>query len=141
MRKIFLILVIYFACSLNVTAQTDTMHSTSARVYILRATGFGGTLVNFRAWINDSVICRLANNHYSIHDIKPGTYTFYATSFDKYKMKENGFEMQVEAGKTYYLRMVMKKRIFDSFLYIQDITAHSATPVILKCKQEKDCGK
>ena len=90
--KIFLVLVIYFACSLQVAAQTDTMHSTSARVYILRATGFGGTLVNFRAWINDSVICRLANNHYSIHDIKPGTYTFYATSFDKYKMKENGFE-------------------------------------------------
>jgi hypothetical protein len=139
MKKIVITLLICFACNLQLTAQSDTTHPSSAQIYILRATGFGGSLVNFRSWVNDFVICKLANNHYSVHHIKPGTYTFYATSFDTYKMQQNGFEMQVEAGKTYYLRMVIKKRMFDSFLYLQDITENSATSVLSKCKHQEDC--
>lgn len=139
MKRIVITLLIFFVCNLKLIAQSDTMDRSLARIYILRATGFGGSLVNFRAWVNDSVMCKLANNRYSVHTIRPGTYTFYATSFDTYKMKENGFEMQVEAGKTYYFRMVVKKRMFDSFLYLQEITENSATSIISKSKQQRDC--
>lgn len=135
-----LFLTAVLACYGSIKAQNDSTNALPAKVYFIRATGFGGSMVKFRAWVNGEVICRLGNNHYSVHNIKPGNYTFHATSFDKYKMNENGFEMQVEAGKTYYLRMVIKKRAFESYIYIQEITENSATPLLEKCKEEDDCG-
>lgn len=137
--KYFFLTVIICIGSLSLSAQDTTANAGTAKVYIIRSTGFGGSAVKFRAWVNDSLICKLPNNYYSIHTIAPGSYTFHATSFDKYKMQENGFEIQLEAGKTYYFKIAIKKRAFDSYIYLQEITENSAAPLIEKCKKEVEC--
>jgi len=142
MKKQFLLLLI-IACPFVLLAQNDTTQaaSSTAKIYFIRETGFAGSAINFRAKINDSIVCKMSNKRYSIHDIAPGTYTFYVTTWDMPNNKKNGMELQVEAGKSYYLRMVLKQRFFENVIYYQEITENSAAPLLAKCKLEKDCSR
>ena len=56
------------------------------------------------------------------------------------KNKKNGLDLEVEAGKTYYLRMVIKQKFFENIIYYQEITENSAAPLLAKCKLEENCG-
>lgn len=140
MKKIFALLAAVTGVSTAVIAQADSAKPATAKVYFIRETGFVGSLINFRAKINDSVVCKMSNKRYSIHEIAPGTHTFYLTTWDMPKNKKNGLELEVEAGKTYYLRMVIKQRFFENVMYYQEITENSAAPLLEKCKLEENCG-
>jgi len=140
MKKKIAFIAATMLLSATVIAQADTVKPAAATIYFIRETGFVGTLVNFRAKINDSVVCKMSNKKYSIHQIAPGNYTFYLTTWDMPKNKKNGLELEVEAGKTYYLRMVIKQKFFENVLYYQEITENSAAPLLAKCKLEENCG-
>lgn len=125
--------------SKNVLAQNDSLISTS-KIYIIRATGLDGTLVNFRVLIDDEVYCKISNNRYSVINIRPGRYTFYVTSWAKPKKKKPlGLELEVEKGKTYYLRIVIKDLYYKDPYYFEEITYNSAAPLLEKYKEDTDC--
>ena len=140
MKKAIAFIVAGILISSTIVAQADTAKPATAKVYFIRETGFVGSLINFRAKINDSVVCKMSNKRYSIHDIAPGNYTFYLTTWDMPKNKKNGLDLEVEAGKTYYLRMVIKQKFFENIIYYQEITENSAAPLLAKCKLEENCG-
>lgn len=141
MKKIifFLICILFICLTHDVYAQNDSLRST-AKIYIIRATGFDGTLVNFRVLIDDELYCKISNNRYSIINIRPGKYTFYVTSWAKpRKKKPLGLELEVEKGKTYYLRMVIKDLYYKDPYYFEEITYNSALPLLEKYKEDTDC--
>jgi hypothetical protein len=114
----------------------------TAKVYLIRATGHTGSLVNFRTMIDNVVYCKLKNNRYAVVNIKPGMHNFYVTSWDMPKANEKlGLQIPIEAGKTYYLRMVLKKRFFESQMYFEEITQNSAAPLLTKYTEDPDCTK
>lgn len=141
MKKIILLFICILSIFLedDVYAQNDTLRST-AKIYIIRATGHDGSLVNFRVLIDDELYCKIANNRYSIISIRPGKYTFYVTSWAKPKKKKPlGLELEVERGKTYYLRMVIKDLYYKDPYYFEEITSNSALPLLEKYKEDIDC--
>ena len=116
--------------------------SAMAKVYIIRATGHTGSLVNFRTMIDSVLFCKLKNNRYAVINVKPGTHSFFVTSWDMPKTREKlGLEIPMEAGKTYYLRMVLKQRFFENQIYFEEITENSAAPLLAKYKEDSDCKK
>jgi hypothetical protein len=125
----------------------DTINSPSAspamaKVYIIRATGHTGSLINFRTMIDDVMYCKLKNNRYAVVNIKPGTHKFFVTSWDMPKTREKlGLEVPIEAGKTYYLRMMLKQRFFENQIYFEEITQNSAAPLLAKYTEDSDCKK
>jgi hypothetical protein len=135
-KRIHFLVFSFFTCLTDIYAQNDTSNST-AKVYLIRGTGLQGCLTNFRVLINDSVYCKLANNRYSILDIKPGQYTFYVTTWDAPRKRiKQGLEMPLDAGKTYYLRLVIKVKFGEITNYFEEITGNSAKLLLAKYKLE-----
>ena len=134
----FLLSLVLFAV-MPAAAQTDSSKR-PAKVYLIRATGHSGSLTNMRAVVDDATNCRLKNNRYSIIYLQPGTHRFYATTFIAPRAKEAlNVEVPMEAGKTYYLRMVRKLRTFKEELFFEEITANSAALYLEKLKEDTDC--
>ena len=139
MKNIFLLIFITLFSTKKIVAQNDSANST-AKVYVIRSTGFKGSLVNLRIIIDDLLYCKIANNRYSVVDLKPGKYTFYVTSWDAPKKKNKlGLEIPVEAGKSYYLRIIFKERLLENQMFLEEITYNSAAPLISKYKEETNC--
>ena len=117
------------------------MSAGMSAAFSIKETGFSASAVKLRAVTDDDVLCKISNNRYSIREIKPGTYKFYVTAWSSAKMPKLALELPVEAGKTYYLRMVTQKHYWGGDQYFfQEITYNSAKPLLEKCEEEKECG-
>lgn len=109
-------------------------------VYIIRETGLPGAVFSFNAFVDSNLICRLNNNRFSIHEISVGTHSFHAQSMGK---KAAGYPeritIDIEEGKTYYLKMVYVDKILIDKLYMEEITANTAKQKLKKCKEDAKC--
>jgi len=136
MKKLLIFIIILFSCWANCSAQVHTAAQAPATVYIIRSTGFIASMVNFSVVINDLIYCKLGNKRYSILELKPGVQTLYIVDWASPKPKQRyGLNMYLEAGKTYYLQMVMKEKLIGTpSLYFEQIPYNIAMPLIAKCK-------
>jgi hypothetical protein len=138
----FFVLVIFcvFVFISNAQSQNDSVNTTTATVYVIRATGARESLSKFPIFVNsDPANCKLANNHYVILHLDPGVDTFYLKSWwgDFKKKKKNGFPITLEAGKIYYLKVLMKDIILKVDFFFEEITANSAFPILEKLKLQE----
>lgn len=137
--KYTLFFSLLFIAAVNSQAQTDSTKQ-PATIYLIRATGHAGSLINFRAIMDDVNLCKLKNNRYAVVKAKPGVHKFYVTSWDAPSVNEKlGLEIPLEAGQTYYLRMIHKQRFFKNEMYFEEITQNSAAPLLAKYKEDTEC--
>ena len=136
-KKLTIVIVLFFLASHMVMAQTDS--SQLAKIYVIRSTGFGQSVVNFRLLVNNEIRCKIKNEHYSVFYLSPGTYVFNVTSFTVGKKERLGLELPVEAGNTYYLNMVQRSKVLQTDLFVEEITRNSAEQLLVKYKEDKKC--
>jgi hypothetical protein len=140
-NTIFLLSILCFV-TISTVAQSDSSKNKMAKVYLIRATGYNGSATNMRAIVDDETVCKIANNRYSIIYLSRGKHVFHATTFVKPKAKDKfNLEVPLEAGKTYYLRMIRKTRALTEDYYFEEITYNSASPYLEKLKEEKNCDR
>jgi hypothetical protein len=126
----------------SVKLQADSVKPSSARVYFIRKTGHLGSAINFRVFMDSSVVCKLSNKHYSVLEVIPGNHTFYVTTWDSPNPKKDfGTPITIEAGKQYYLKMNIRQRFFVAEVSFDEITYNSAKPLIDKLKLDSNCDK
>ncbi|WP_175632406.1 hypothetical protein [Pedobacter ghigonis] len=119
-----------FALSLPVLAQDKPN-----QVYVIRRTGEMGSAVNFRIFIDDVLVCKMKNKHYSIHDLKPGDHTIYVTAGGlPDERKPVPIKFTVTEGKANYFLINNGNELIAS-----EVTQSSAEPLIAKSTQVKDC--
>lgn len=105
----------------------NEQNSPNGLVYFLRGKGFAGSATAFSAIIDDTLVCKLNNRRYSAHQVSPGRHEFKAQfGGKKGKKKAEIAVIDVEAGKTYYIQMVMQASFFVNDLTAQEITRNSA---------------
>jgi hypothetical protein len=94
----------------------------------------------FTAFIDKQLVCKLNNNKYSIHQVDPGKHIF-TVQFDgnEAKAKAEPITINVEAGKTYYVQMLLQASLVVSNLYCQEVTEMSAKTVLPSLKIDNDC--
>lgn len=111
-----------------------------ATIYFIRATGFMTSVTPFTAFIDKQLVCKLNNNKYSIHQVDPGKHIF-TVQFDgnEAKAKAEPITINVEAGKTYYVQMLLQASLVVSNLYCQEVTEMSAKTVLPSLKIDNDC--
>ncbi|SHL90746.1 hypothetical protein [Mucilaginibacter sp. OK098] len=73
--KLFAFLAFMLAASLNVFSQDKT-----GQVYLIRSTGYTGSAINYRLYIDDQLVCKLKNKSFSVHDIGIGQHTVSVAS-------------------------------------------------------------
>ena len=105
----------------------NEQNSPNGLVYFIRGKGFAGSATAFSAIIDDTLVCKLNNRRYSVHQVSPGRHEFKAQfGGKKGKKKAEIAVIDVEAGKTYYIQMVMQASFFVNDLTAQEITRNSA---------------
>lgn len=128
---LFLVLFFYHEGSLAQELPENNPDSPNGIVYFLRGKGFAGSATAFSAVIDDTLVCKLNNRRYSVHEVSPGKHEFKAQfAGKKGKKKAEIAVIDVEAGKTYYIQMVMQASFLVNDLTAQEITRNSALRLI-----------
>lgn len=112
-------------------------------VYFLRGKGFEGSAVAFSALIDGERVCKLNNRRYSSHQVEPGRHEFSAQFAGKSgKKKAEKAVIDIEAGGTYYIQMIMQSSFVTNDVSAQEITRNSAVRLLDddKIQLDPNCG-
>lgn len=111
--------------------RSDWMETSSsadfATVYIYRGGQFFGSALNYSIFANGEKICKLSNNRYIEYKAKPGKLSLTAQrgGLEVFK-RETGIDLDVEAGKSYYVRGDQKASITRTRLEMSEVTESTA---------------
>lgn len=139
MKSIFTSVLIIVIASVTAAQSTDTT-SAKSKVYFLRNTGYIGSAAAFKTFIDDQFLCRLNNKRYTVHEVSSGKHTF-SVQFGGTTLKEKAerFELTLEPGKSYYLRVVFKNGAFVNNVYCEEITENTAKKELETLKEDTKC--
>ncbi len=94
----------------------------SSYIYIFRGGQFSGAFTNFAIWVDETKLCKISNNKYLRVPVMPGTHIVSAKQGGIAIMKkETEVEVDVEAGKSYYVSCAMKSSITRVRLDMQEV--------------------
>lgn len=117
-----------------------------ATVYIYRVGQFAGSGANWAIFADEVKICKLSNNKYIKHEVKPGKHVYTAKVGGVGLMKkETEIEINAEAGQSYYIACNIKTSITRARLEMLEVTKNSADKQMVKmtldnCQEEIESG-
>lgn len=133
--KIFISLAFMLTIAFNSFAQDKT-----GRVYLIRATGYTGSAVNYKFYVDDQLVCKQKNKSYSIHDLSVGEHTVSVVSGGISNGKKSApLKITVTEGKVNYVSVVSTQAGYANKITCQEITQNSAEPLLAKATENKNC--
>lgn len=117
--------------------------TSSSKLYFIRNTGYNGSAINFHCLIDSQMVCNLKNKKFSVHTITAGTHVFNVRSSGKeVTSSKNALSINVEAGKSYYIKILPEKsNSFASTLKLLEVSESTAQSLLSKCTEQTDCLK
>jgi hypothetical protein len=109
-----------------------------AKVYFIRQTGFYGSAVNFKIYIDQKLTCLINNKRYSIFEVDAGTHEFSVQLTKEYDKESQNISINMEAGKEYYLEIVWVTKRNKSTTFISEIKKEDADDYFKRLKKD-DC--
>lgn len=130
---LFIILIPFTLKSQDLSVKDESLlQEEYGKIIIYRPKNFQGSIVNLKIDVNDSLIIKIRNNSYYELNCKEGDYNFI---FQKYK--KSNLKLNVEGGKTYYLRLGLVIGFWSSFPEIIIVDSTSAIQEMNRDKIEK----
>jgi uncharacterized protein DUF2846 len=151
MNKIFHFSLLVFLAAIVVSFKIPNSGISSktadnAIVYIYRVGQFGAAGANWAIFEDEVKICKLSNNKFIKHEVKPGKhiYTAKVGGVSVFK-KETEIEINAEAGQSYYIACNVKTSITRARLELIEVTKNSAEKQMAKmtldkCQEDLDSG-
>lgn len=115
-----------------------------ATIYIYRVGQFGAAANNWSIFADEQKICKLSNNKYIMHKVKPGKHVYTAKIGGVGILKkETEIEIEAEAGKSYYIACNVKQSFTRVRLELVEVTKSSADKQMAKmsldnCQEKVD---
>jgi hypothetical protein len=124
-----ILLCLTMSCCFMASAQ-------SGKICFIRSTGYVASAVNFRVYIDDTLVCKLKNKSYSVHTVSPGKHTVAAsnTGFGGGK-KSSPFTVVVVEGKVTYVNVVWADSVTA-----EEVTENTGTQKIKKMTINTKCS-
>lgn len=112
----------------------------TGKIFFLRSTGFQGSAVAFKTFIDGEFVCKLNNKKYSIHEVPVGKHEC-SVQFGGKKSKEKAekFEVQVEAGKITYVQLVFETGLLINNIYCEEVTENTAIQKMKIMEEDTKC--
>ena len=135
------IIVLLISLSFNAVMQAqDGQAKETGKIYFLRSTGFQGSVVAFKTFIDGEFVCKLNNRKYSIHEVPVGKHEC-SVQFGGKKSKEKAekFEVLVEAGKVTYVKLVFETGAFINNIYCEEVTENTAIQNMKMMEEDTKC--
>ena len=124
-------------------AQTENNPSEKTEngtVFLMRSSGYSGSAGTFSVFMDDILVCRVMNNCYSVHLIAPGEHKFSVRFSGKNpKNAAEKLEINIEAGKKYFIQLTLEVGAFNANVYCQEITESSARQLFKRLKLADSC--
>ena len=141
MNKILSVFFVILVSNSLYAQNTNGSQDQNGKVYFMRSDGFQPPAAAFTVFIDGTIVGRLNNKRFSIHDVKPGTHTFSSQFAGKKSMeKAEKVKIQIEAGKTYYVQAIFKHGvgIFMNKMHCKEVNENSAKKLLPSLKQVKN---
>lgn len=139
MRKIIFAILVSLLVTSFVSAQ-DKENVQTGKIYFLRSTGFQGSAVAFKTFIDGDFVCKLNNKKYSIHEVPVGKHECSVQFGGKTsKEKAEKFEVQVEPGKITYVQLVFETGVLINNIYCEEVTENTAKQKMLNMEEDTKC--
>jgi len=107
----------------------------TGQVYFIRSTNSVGSLVAYKVYIDDELVCNLKNKRYSVHNIAAGEHTVSVSNTGlSNHSKSRPLKIKVEAGKSNYLVVVN-----GSEVYLQETVESSAQELLKRVAATAKC--
>lgn len=120
-----------------------SLHSqTTSRIIFIRNTD-PVSLVKLNVFIDDTLVCRLASPRQSVHEVSPGKHSFmaqYTGKKAKEGAKREAITIDCEAGRTYYLSLIIQEKFALKNLYCEEVTEASWKKFYSRIKLEENCN-
>lgn len=138
-KKLIILFLIFLGCNVTVQAQ-DSETKETGKIYFLRSTGFQGSAVAFKTFIDGEFVCKLNNKKYSVHEVPVGKHEC-SVQFGGKKSKEKAekFEVLVEAGKITYVQLVFETGMLINNIYCEEVTENTATQKMKMMEEDTKC--
>lgn len=107
----------------------------SGQVYFIRVNNMVGSMIAYKVYIDDTLVCHLKNKHYSVHTVALGQHTvsIQNTGLGSHK-KSKPLQITVVAGKSNYL-----SAINNSQPYLEEVVENSAKQLLNKAVSTNQC--
>jgi hypothetical protein len=133
--KFFALAAFMLTTSFNVFSQEKT-----GQVYLIRVTGYTGSAVNYRFYIDDKLVCKLKNKSFSIHDLAVGDHTVSVVSGGLSNGKKSEpLKITVAGDKVNYISVFSTQAGYVNKITCQEVTKNSADPLLAKAKENRSC--
>lgn len=130
------LVIVFLSISLSSYAQDK------ATIFFIRHTGSSPS--KFKVFIDNNVVCKLKQRHYSVHEVPPGKHTFmaqFAGTSPKEGAKHEAVSIDCEAGKTYYLNLVLREKYRWQYknLFCEEVTENTWKKLYAAIPKQDDC--
>ncbi|MCD0488061.1 DUF2846 domain-containing protein [Pedobacter sp. MC2016-14] len=107
----------------------------TGKICFIRSTNSIGSMVAYKVYIDDELVCNLKNKRYSTHNVTPGEHTVSVqnTGLSSHK-KSRPLKITVAADKTNYLVVVNA-----SDVYLQESVESSAQELLKRVAATAKC--
>ncbi|NRF37464.1 DUF2846 domain-containing protein [Pedobacter foliorum] len=128
--KIFSLLLIAVSCIFSSFKPEET-----GQVYFLRSTNKVGSLLAYKVYIDDELVCHLKNNRYSLHNVPAGEHTvsIQGTGLGSHA-KSRPLKITVLPDKSNYLVVIN-----GTELYMQEAVESSAQELLKRVAVTREC--
>lgn len=140
MNKILTVFFVILVSNSLYAKDTSVSQDQNGKVYFLRSDGFPPLFGAYTVFIDDALACKVNNKRFSIHNVTPGTHVVSSQIFgSKPGKKVKKEKLQIEAGKTYYIKLYYKHGLFSNKLKTKEIDEDSAKKLLSQLKEIKNC--
>ena len=139
MKKILFTILICLIFSSVIIAQ-DKKNVGMGKIYFLRSTGFAGSALSMKTFIDRAFVCKLNNKKYSIHEVTAGKHKCSA-QFGKKKYNKAAVEIEVfvEPGKITYVQLLYKIQFLEDNIYCGELNEIEAKIKMENMNQDTKC--
>lgn len=135
--KTLLVATLIFICSASFAQD-------KAKIIFIRDTGYFGWAADFKEFIDDEIVCMLDNKSYNTVEVLPGTHSITWQSAGKEINKfgkDLAVTMDLKAGTTYYMQMVIVKKFMKYEFAFNEVTESTGLKLIADLKEDTNCFK
>jgi hypothetical protein len=148
MRKVLALsaiaIILVSILSFTLVKDQPKISDDTATIYIYRVGQFGAAANNWSIFADEQKICKLSNNKFIMHKVKPGKHMYTAKIGGVGLLKkETEIEIDAEAGKSYYIACNVKQSFTRTRLELVEVTKSSADKQMAKmtldnCQEKVD---
>ncbi len=142
MKKVQIVFVM-FCVMLAFTLQaqdTDLSAQKTGKICFIRSTGFQGSAMAFKTFIDEQFVCKLNNKRFSYHEVAPGIHSC-SVQFGGKKSKEKAekFEVEVKPGQITYVQLVFETGVLINNVYCEEVTENTANNKMKQLVEDTKC--